>query len=171
MKSQLSEWPLKYSKGVICHRTLSCARSSVSAWGDSAESFRRSSWAWSSVIVFWAWWFTTHTHTHTDLIYPEIISHLSCDKTKNNSVHWQWLLPAQTLLRAAASEPPPCAGSQPTDSTRSVPDGKQKRHRHTINTHRQMANTRVYVKIPGPSSSTIEQNTHTHKSCSTCVPS
>lgn len=112
-----------------------------------------------------------NTHTHTDLIYPEIISHLSCDKTKNNSVHWQWLLPAQTLLRAAASEPPPCAGSQPTDSTRSVPDGKQKRHRHTINTHRQMANTRVYVKIPGPSSSTIEQNTHTHKSCSTCVPS
>lgn len=35
------------------HLTLSWAISSVSDWGDSAETI--SSWAWSSATVFWAW--------------------------------------------------------------------------------------------------------------------
>lgn len=62
-------------------------------------------------------------------------------RKNKQSVHQQWLLPAQTPLKAAVSEPPPRAASQLSDSTRSETDGRQKKAcTHSEYTCRQMAN-------------------------------
>lgn len=81
-------------------------------------------------------------------------------------------IPAQTLRKAAASEPLPCANSQSSDSTRSGPDGRQKRQTHDKYTHRQMADAYMFVcKHSWAKAALLHTPPHTHKSWLTCRPS